>query len=308
MGGESAQAISGVVLLNPASGAFRGRHDPQALTKLAAEFGCRMRSSQKVGDLTALARAEAEAGCRLIVAAGGDDTVREVLWGLDQAGVFELPPDQRPLFGIIPLGTFNNFARYLGVPLDTREAMKCACEGVVHRVDLGRAGSQLFTESVGVGVDVAAWKEFPRESPSLLRRLWDGAIAVAKAVTVFRPRRYFLEVDGLLQSCRAYHITVANSSHFSAGFAIAPHAVMDDGNLDLCIIPSLSKLGFLMAIPIIFLGKHTAYLKGVRYLQVKHVRLWAAHHGLVRIDGKLGPALPVEVRVVADALSIRLPA
>ena len=307
MGNESAQAISGVVLLNPASGASRGPNDPAALGALAAEFGCRLRPSLKAGDLTDLARAEAEAGCQLIIAAGGDDSVREVLDGMDQAGIFDLPPEQRPLFGIIPLGTFNNFARYLGLPLDPKEAMKCALEGVIHRVDLGRAGGKLFTESVGVGVDVAAWKVFPPESPSLLRRLWDGAIAVAKAVTVFRPRRYFLEVDGLLQSCRAYHITVANSSHFSAGFAIAPHAVIDDGNLDLCIIPSLSKLGFLMAIPIIFLGKHTAYLRGVRYLQVKHVKIWTIHKGQARIDGKLGPRLPLEIQVLAEALPIRLP-
>jgi diacylglycerol kinase family enzyme len=307
MGDESTQTTAGVVLLNPASGAFRGPNNPEALSTLAGTFGCRLRTSKHIGDLTVLARTEAAAGCPLIIAAGGDDSVREVLWGLDEAGVFELPPEQRPFFGIIPLGTFNNFARYLGIPLDPKEAIQCACEGTPHRVDLGRAGTRLFTESVGVGVDVAAWKVFPPESPSLLRRLWDGAIAVARAVTVFRPRRYFLEVDGLLQSSRAYHITVANSSMFSAGFAIAPHAVADDGKLDLCIIPSLSKLGFLMAIPIIFLGKHTAYLKGVRYQQVKHVRIWTLHPGQVRIDGKLGQRLPVDIHVVPEALPIRLP-
>lgn len=303
MGDE--QTRTGVILLNPASGFSRGANDIDALTALAAEFGCRLRVSSFAGQLTDLARTEA--GSPLIIAGGGDDSVREVLWGMDQAGVFERPADQRPFFGILPLGTFNNFARYLGLPLDPRGAVQCAVEGVLHQVDLGRAGGQLFTESVGVGLDVAAWKAFPRESPSVLRRIWDGAIAVLKALTVFRPRRYFVEVDGRLQSFRAYHITVANSSHFSAGFAIAPHAVIDDGNLDLCIIPSLSKLGFLMAIPIIFLGKHTAYLKGVRYQQVRRVRLWAEHNGVIRIDGKLGPRLPVDIRVVPQALPMRLP-
>ncbi len=306
MGTQETQATTGVVLLNPASGASRGANDAEGLTAMAMEFGTRLRASTRAGELTEMARQEAESGCSLIIAAGGDDSVREVLWGMDQAGVFQLPVEQRPLFGIIPLGTFNNFARYLGLPLDPKAAMQCAHQGVVHRVDLGRAGHQLFTESVGVGVDVAAWKAFPAESPSVFRRLWDGSIAVLKAVTVFRPRRYFLEVDGLLQSFRAYHITVANSSHFSAGFAIAPHAVVDDGRLDLCIIPALSKLGFLLAIPIIFLGKHTAYLKGVRYLQVSRVRLWSEHSGQLRIDGKLGPRLPVEIQVLPNALPIRL--
>ena len=142
----------------------------------------------------------------------------------------------------------------------------------------------------------------------MFRRIWDGALAVIKAITVFRPRRYFLEVDGRLQSFRAYHITVANSSHFSAGFAIAPHAVIDDGNLDLCVIPSLSKFAFVMAIPIIFLGKHTAYLRGVRYSQVKRVRLWSEHKGgLLRIDGRLGPPRPADIQVIPQALPMRLP-
>mgnify|MGYP003585337573 CR=1 FL=1 len=274
---------------------------------MAAVYGSRLRVSERAGDLTRMAQQEAEVGCPLIIAAGGDDSVREVLFGLDQAGVFDRPVEERPHFGILPLGTFNNFARYLTLPLDPQAAMQCAHEGLLHYIDLGRAGKQLFTESVGVGVDVAAWRAFPAESPSVFRRLWDGALAVIKAVHIFKPRRYFLEVDGRNQSFRAYHIAVANSSHFSAGFAVAPHAVVDDGLLDLCIIPSLSKMGFLMAVPLIFLGKHTAYLRGVRYEQVRRVRLRGEHPGQLRIDGGLGPQLPVDIVVLPRALPVRLP-
>lgn len=298
---------SGVVLLNPASGASRGTNDTDGLSKMADEFGTRLRPSRQEGDLLTMAREEAEAGCPLIIAAGGDDSVREVLFGMAQAGVFARPVEDRPHFGIIPLGTFNNFARYLELPLDPAEAMRCAHRGVLHLADLGRVGQQLFTESVGVGVDVAAWRAFPEESPSIFRRLWDGALAVLKAVHIFKPRRYFLEVDGVIQSFRAYHITVANSSHFSAGFAVAPHAVLDDGMLDLCVIPALSKLRFFLAVPLIFLGKHTAYLKGVRYRQVKRVKLSSEQPGQLRIDGKLGPYLPVVIEVLAGALPVRLP-
>ena len=307
MENEIVPALSGVVLLNPASGASRGANDTQGLTSMATEYGTRLRTSEKEGDLVDLARAEAEAGCPLIIAAGGDDSVREVLMGLNLAGVFERPIEERPLFGILPLGTFNNFARFLGLPLNPKAAMQCAHEGVPHQIDLGRVGTQLFTESVGVGVDVAAWRAFPKESPSVFRRLWDGALAVAKAVTVFKPRRYFLEVDGRKQSFRAYHITVANSSHLSAGFAVAPHAVVDDGKLDLCVIPAFSKLGFLMTIPFIFLGKHTAYLKRIRYEHVRRVLIGSEKSGQLRIDGKIGPHLPVDIEVIPQALQVRLP-
>lgn len=305
---EPTRASSGVVLLNPVSGRSRGLNDPVALAELAARYGTRLRISQRKGDLIRFAREEVEAGCPLIIAAGGDDSVREVLLGLDLAGVFERPFEQRPHFAILPLGTFNNFARHLNLPLDPKEAMRCAHEGVTQRVDLGRANGQLFTESVGVGVDVAAWRAFPRESPSLFRRLCDGALAVAKALTIFKPRRYYLEIDGRSHSFKAYSITVANSSHFCAGFAVAPHAGVDDGRLDLCVIPALSRLGFLLALPLIFWGKHTAYLRGVRYQKVRSVRLGCRRPSQVRIDGKLGPTLPVDIQVQPGALPVRLPA
>jgi diacylglycerol kinase (ATP) len=273
---------------------------------MAAQLGLDLMTSNYAGQLTQLARLHG-LNYPLVIAAGGDDTVREVLQGFDQAGYFQLPMEQRPVFGILPLGTFNNFARYLGLPLDPQKALECALRGVRHEIDLGRAEGRLFTESVGVGVDVAAWKVFPKESPSVFRRLWDGMIAVIKAVTVFRPKRYVLDIDGRLESLRAYHISVANSRHFSAGIAIAPHAVVDDGHLDLCVIPSLTKLRFILAIPLILLGKHTVYLKGVRYQQVRRVRLWAVRSSTLRIDGHLGPRLPVDIEVLPNCLPMRLP-
>lgn len=303
-----APATAGVVLLNPVSGASRGYRDPKILEDFAAAHGCRLEASKYAGQLVDMAKKEALSGCKLMIAAGGDDTVREVLLGMDQAGVFRRPLEDRPFFGIIPLGTFNNFARFLGVPADAGQALDAAVNGEVCYADLGRAGGRLFTESVGVGIDVAAWKEFPPEHPSVFRRLWDGARAVIKAITLFRPRRYFLEVDGQLYSVRAYSITVANCSYFSASIAIAPHAVLDDGQLDLCIIPSLSKLRFLGALPLIFLGKHTAYLRGVRYQQVKKVSISSERRGNMRIDGSLGPPLPVTIEVLPHALPMRLPA
>lgn len=310
MGNEEPQAdgpVSGVVLLNPSSGASRGTKDPEQLARWAARYGTRLRISEFPGQLVQLARQEVERGCPLVIAAGGDDTVREVLHGLDRAGVFDRPFEARPHFGILPYGTFNNFARYLGVPLDIETALKAAHQGETVRVDLGRAHGILFTESVGVGIDVAAWKAFPKESPSVFRRLWDGALAVLKAITVHRPRRYFLEVDGQFRQVRAYSITVANGSYFSASVAIAPHAVRDDGLLDLCIIPSLSKWMFFFSLPLIILGKHTLYLRGVRYQKVSRVRIWAEHRALLRVDGALRLNLPVEIEVLPQALPIRLP-
>lgn len=297
---------AGVVLLNPVSGASRGTNDVESLTRWAQEYGSRLRCSERAGHLTEMAREEVKAGTRLIVVAGGDDTVREGLLGLDQAGVFDMPVEQRPAFGIVPLGTFNNFARYLGLPAEAELALREAHTGEMRFVDLGRAHGHLFTESVGVGLDVEAWEAFPKESPSVFRRLWDGALAVVKALTRFRPRRYRLLVDGRPSLVRAYSITVANCSLFSAAVTIAPHAVVDDGQLDLCVLPAVSRLRFILNLPLVFLGKHTQ-VKGVRYEQVRQVRIEGSVPAQVRIDGKLKGWLPVDIEVMSRALPMRLP-
>lgn len=303
--------MPGVLLLNPAAGASRGPKNWELLRGLAEEFHLQLKLSEQPGDLTRLAREEALRGAALIMVGGGDDTIREVLLGLDEAGVFQRPRNSRPQLAILPLGTFNNFARHLGLPLEPRAAFECAFGGKLRYADLGQVrwsgGRKVFTESVGVGVDVAAWRVFPAESPSVVRRIWDGALAVVRALTVFRPRRYYLEADGEVQHLRAQSIIVANSVRFSAGFAIAPEAIMDDDHLDLCVIPALSKLGFLMAIPLIFLGKHTVYLKGVRYQRVQRVRIWAKHRCLFRVDGHIAGRAPIEIEVLGQSLPVRVP-
>ena len=243
----------------------------------------------------------------LIITAGGDDTVRDALFGMGDAGYFgDAALRERITFGILPLGTFNNFATSLGLPMDLEAAYINAHEGRLTLVDIGMADSTLFIESVGVGIDVTAWRVFPPEKPNLLRRLWDGGLAVARALTIFQPRRYSLVVDGVPRRVRAYNVTVANSSRFSAGLLIAPEALPDDGYLDLCIIPALSKLGFILAIPLVFLGKHTL-LKGVHYSKVRDVRISAIKRFSVRVDNQVKQKLPIHVSLLPRLLPIRRP-
>jgi len=295
-----------VVLLNPASGASRLGLPQQALKQAAQSRGCPIWPSSYAGNLRVLTYQALSEGFERLIIAGGDDTVREVLWALDELGTFEKEADSRPEIGIVPLGTFNNFARYTGCSLQPAEALKRSFEGKLVWADLGRANGRLFTESVGMGLDVDAWLHFPKENPHLLFRLLDGCVAVLKALWLYRPNRYWMTINDRTEKLSAYHIAVANGSLFSASFAIAPHAIVDDGMLDRCVIPRLSKLGLLAALPLIFLGKHTAYLKGVRYQRVHKVSIHSKRAAKIRIDGRLSCQLPVRIEVLPRVLPIRI--
>ena len=272
--------------------------------------------------MRAAARDAVLQGRSLVLAAGGDDTVRAALFGMEEAGYFKDESLRKTTtFGILPLGTFNNFARFLGVPVDDLDAaFETAHHGELRWVDMGRANSTLFVESAGIGLDVAAWRAFPKEDPRLLRRLWDGAKAVVQALTVFRPRLYHLVIDGEPRKLRAYDITIANCDRVSAAILIAPEAVKDDGYLDLCVIPPISRFRFLLALPLLFAGKHTAYLRGVYYVKVREVtisafsRFWVRRSTVrprssigVRVDNAVIQKLPLRVCVLPAVLPIRLP-
>lgn len=274
---------------------------------LGEQYGQRVVFSESPGQAEALALQAAREGDPLIVAAGGDETVREVLRGMfapESPLKFGSPPGS--FFGVLPLGTFNNFANYLGVPADLQQALHAFHHGRESWVDLGRVNGKVFTESIGVGIDVAAWKAFPPEPPTLAERLMSGSVAVIQALARYKPHRFILRADGHERRLRAYSVTVANTQQFSSAWTVAPHAVRDDGKLDLVVIPAISRARFIAALPLIFWGKHTSFLREVQYHHVKEVTITAHKPYPVRVDGALSLRLPVNVQVIPKAVPVRL--
>ena len=203
------------------------------------------------------------------------------------------------VFGILPTGTFNNFASFLRIPRDLERAWRSAHAAPLRFVDLGWVDGLIFTESIGVGMDVEAWKAFS-EKPSVWRRILDGAVAVVRALYHYRPRRLRIEVDGEAREVSVFDLTVANCERFSAAFSIAPHAVMDNGKLDVCILPARSKLAFLTSLPLIFFGKAAdgpLGSSGVR--EVGHKSVW---HSL-----RLGPEEPCKQASSSPLASTTIP-
>lgn len=312
--------MRGLILLNPASGAGKGGRALPAVRELAQRLEIDLVETEFAGQATILAREAVRVGRPLVVAAGGDDTVREVLHGMFYRGSPLWPetaglssPPEVPMarteitaLGIIPLGTFNNFATYLNLPWDPIQALEIAHAGRTAWVDLGRLeDGTIFTESVGVGLNVEAWLGVTVEAAGMLERLWQGLLSFARAFYAYQPKRLQVRLDGKPLQLKVMDLTVANSSHFASGIAVAPNAVIDDGNLDVCILPPMSKLAFLAAVPLFMLGAHPR-LPAVRYSYAREVRISASRPHPVRVDGKVMRRLPVTIEVLPRALPVRL--
>jgi len=196
---------------------------------------------EKPGDIE---RALAEHPGRIPVVLGGDGTVHAVVAALLAAG--EL--DRRPV-GLVPLGTGNDLARSLGIPLDPREAARILAEGQERELDLlvGEDGG-IVVNAVHVGVGAEASEHATALKP-LLRR---AAYAVGALVAGVRSkgRRLRVEVDGKQIADgrrRVLMVGVGNGVSIGGGTPLAPHARPDDGLADVVIsyaVSPLARLGF----------------------------------------------------------------
>jgi len=302
---QSTPARHAVVVLNPAAGRGTGarrREDLEAL--LAAEaatrrcpFAWRILETRAPGDAARLARAAAADGADLLVAAGGDGTLSEVVNGIAGSGV---------RLGIVPLGTGNDFARELGVHASLGRSVHTLIHGVPRRVDLGRAGDRWFINVAGCGFDAAVAARVNRG----FRRL-RGTTAYLAAVCLelcrLRPTGIAVAVDDRTIEMRGLLCAMANSPSYGGGMRIAPDARIDDGLLDVFLLAEAGRLEFLRAFPRVFRGAHVNHPK-VTLLRARRVAVETASPLPVLIDGEVWGTTPMQCHVVPGAIEVMAPA
>ena len=173
-----------------------------------------------------------------VVVAGGDGTVNAALPALLATGV--------PL-ALLPVGTANDLARTLGLPLDARAAAEVAVHGAVRAVDLARVNGRLFCNVAHLGLGVHAHSE--GLSPGRKRRWGSLSYAASLARGLRRLKSFDVEVavDGRRTRLRSLHFSVGNGRFYGGGVPVQAHAAIDDGLLDAYSVPPQGTLGLVRA-------------------------------------------------------------
>lgn len=291
------------IIVNPNAGGGRGRAAEEILQTFAEAHGARLFYTEEEGQGTDIARHAVDSGVERIVVGGGDDTVREVLDGM-------LHVERPPQLGILPLGTYNNFARTLALPLEPAAALEVAVNGHLVGVDLGCVnGTRYFTESVGVGFQAEAWKQKPEVEPVGFRRLLTGASIALETLGTYEAQLFHVNIDGHEEVVRAMDITVANTPEFANAVTAAPGANVSDGMLDVCTIRELTMIEFLAAVPLIFTGLHAELMSSVEYRQGAVITISSpdGKEHPVRVDSSIDMRLPVKIQVLPDRITVRVP-
>ncbi len=297
-----------LVILNPTARRvprYRG-----LLDEMAAERGTELCETEGPGDASDLACRAREQGVPEIVSAGGDGTLNEVVNGLAPFPGDDAPEERPPALGVLPLGTGNDAARSMGVPLDPERARTVLEEGTLRTLDVGRVRGdreRYFVNSAIGGIGGL----IERRLPQRLKRWLGGYSYRVAAVSALRhlPRyRVTAEWEGGDESLRAvvYSVVVANGRLAGGGIPVAPDARPDDGLLDLVVI----ECGPLRRIP----GLVWSLLRG-RHLEREDVRRVRAESFVLRsappvwvsLDGEVFGDEALEAEVVPGALRMLIP-
>ena len=237
-------------------------------------------------------------GAGLVVAVGGDGTVRGCAEGLAGTGV--------PL-GIVPHGTANLLARSLGIPAHPRTALGAAVDpdGPGRQIDLAVADDKVpFTAMAGIGLDAAvvAGTRLKHQFGWLAYAL-SGAAHLATA-----PTRFSIRIDDEAPFERAARaVVVGNSGLLPGGFSLLPDARLDDGLLDVGVLAPHGPFGWTrLATRVLTHGHHQDRM--LERFQARTVEITAAEPLLREVDGELaGTRRTLTASVKPGALTVRTP-
>jgi diacylglycerol kinase (ATP) len=209
-------------------------------------------------------------------------------------------------FGIVPLGSGNDFAVHAGYPRhDALAACAVVASGRTRMVDVGRvAGGRAFLCVAGAGFDSES-----NEAANTIRWARGTAVyvaAVLKTLARFRPAGFTVRLDGAERSFAGMFVAVANARSYGGGMLIAPDASLDDGAFDVCLVGSMSKAALVGQFPRIFRGTHVRH-PAVSIARAADVELSADRPLTLYADGEPVGPLPLRLTVEPRALTVIVP-
>lgn len=256
---------------------------------------CEVRFTSKAGHAISICKEEVEKGVDAIIAVGGDGTVNEITGVLKDTDV--------PM-GIIPAGSGNGLARHLHIPMNVRKAIKVIMDNNIKKIDTAEVNGNLFVSIAGVGFDGMVAMKFAKSK----RR---GFISYLKIVTEqypkYKPKKYTIQFEDHCEEVEALFITFNNSDQFGYNTAIAPHASVSDGYLDICI----AQKPPIVAIPVLANLLYWRKIDKSKYIKIyksKEFIVSSPKARWINIDGepkKLGKELKVKIH--PESLNVIVP-
>ncbi|MDQ3910828.1 MAG: diacylglycerol kinase family lipid kinase [Actinomycetota bacterium] len=240
----------------------------------------------------------------LLVVAGGDGTVNDVVNGLGRAGF----PESVTL-ALLPSGTGNDLAATLAIPEDLDEAAEVILQGKTRTLDVARVrstgvGERFFinvaTGGIGAEISNATNKE--------LKSKWGKLSYLRASLEVandFDAKEITLYLDGEERSLHAVNMAVGNCRYAGGGWLAAPYANPEDGFLDVVVIEDVGLKEILALAPAALAQSGYLHREGVFSARAREIRVETQPPGLeFTVDGEVIGNEPAEFSVIPGALKV----
>jgi YegS/Rv2252/BmrU family lipid kinase len=284
-------------IVNPTAGGSTGAAALLRVARLLREAGAELETeySRSVAHAQDLAR-RAGARDRIVLAVGGDGIAGGIGGTLSETGT---------VFGLVPAGRGNDFARALGLPTDPAALARILLDHAPRLVDTieveSARGRTVALGSVYAGVDALANRH--ANHARVLRGAASYYMGGLRAVATWRPADYRVTVDGEEHTHRGYTVVAANSAYYGSGRIIAPDARVDDGLLEVVMIRHAPRRLFFTLMNELTTGAHIQRPE-VRTLRGREIHIEAEQPVPYGTDGEVDADLPVTARVLPASLSV----
>lgn len=240
-------------------------------------------------------RAEAK-DVDMVILGGGDGTLNGAAAALQET---QLP------FGVLPLGTANDFARTIGVPRDLARAAQIIIDGHRRPVDLGEVNGHFFFNVASIGFSAALARQLTAEA----KRRWGTlgyALAAFNLLRQSRPFTVEIDHDGTLERVKTVQISVGNGRFYGGGMTVEKDAAPDDGRLDVYSLEIDHWWELLALAPSLRRGTHGNWRK-VRAFSATDLVIRTKRPHDINADGEIVSETPATFLIRAKAVTVFAP-
>lgn len=248
------------------------------------------------GHAIELARQAGEQGYEMVIAMGGDGTVHEVVNGLMQT-----PQDKRPILGVVPVGSGNDFAHSIAIPQKAEEALVCALDGNFSTVDLGlmtdeHGKQEYFDNTLGIGFDTVV--TIRSHTLPVVRGFLMYLTAVIQTILLnHHAISMRIQTEDRTWEQSNLLLTLCNGPREGGGFMIAPDARNDDGILHYAMIKNVSRPMMFRLVPEVMKGTHGRFPQ-VTMGACRKMSIAADRPLYIHADGEIYAGFGTDVRRV----------
>ena len=288
------------IIYNPTSGREVIKNDLVEILNILEKAGYEtsaFATTPKENSACNEAERAARAGFNLIVAAGGDGTINEVVNGI--AGL-----KHRPKLGIIPAGTTNDYARALKIPRENPiEAAKVIASGKTIKIDIGMAGTKYFVNIAAGGLLTEVTYAVPSELKSLFGYL-AYFVKGAEMLPRIKQIEMHLEYDNGVFDGKASMFFLALTNSVGGFEQLAPDASLDDGKFTLIVVKTSNLFEILKLLTMILSGKHVNDPK-ILYVKTSKLIVKPVNDTLtINLDGEYGGEAPMTFKNLKQYIEI----